>query len=127
MSETHQLCLIQFKWALAALARPGSEQIKLFPEHVCKADELALDFDHWYGWTCKNIDYFTPLQLQLLMRLNDYLSSMGGVDGASLFCDEALLHRAEWQTVRVMAIDALNEFGWPNELPPTGRSIYSGP
>jgi hypothetical protein len=38
----------QFRWSVLALAMDAEVQLSLFPDFTCKADELALDFDHWF-------------------------------------------------------------------------------
>ncbi len=37
--------MLRLKHSLQALAMPAEVQLTLFPDFVCKADELALDFD----------------------------------------------------------------------------------
>jgi len=77
--------LDQFKWSLQALAVPASDQLSLFPDFVCKADELTLDFDHWYKVAESHIK-FTPEQTQVLAELDERLSEMSR--NGSLFSEE---------------------------------------
>ena len=43
-----QAVLSHLEWALQALALPARDQVSLFPDSAHPADELILDFDHWY-------------------------------------------------------------------------------
>jgi hypothetical protein len=37
----------RLKHSIQLLASPAEFQLKMLPDFVCKADELALDFDLW--------------------------------------------------------------------------------
>ena len=37
----------QFRWSFQALACDADGRLALFPDFVCKLDELALDYGHW--------------------------------------------------------------------------------
>ncbi len=39
--------MTRLQHSLQALAVPADVQLGLFPDFVCKVDELALDFDNW--------------------------------------------------------------------------------
>ena len=45
--DDHRGVCDQFRWSLQALASDSDDQLSLFPDFVCKADELALDYGHW--------------------------------------------------------------------------------
>lgn len=118
--------LDQFKGSLQALAVPASDQLSLFPDFVCKADELALDFDHWYNVAESHIK-FTPEQTQVLAELDERLSEMsrnGSLFSEELWTEKGLETSEHWGRVRTLAQTALSEFGWTIEHPPEGRSTY---
>ena len=46
-TDEDQWALEQLKWAVQALAAEPESQLRLFPDFVCKPDELVLEFDHW--------------------------------------------------------------------------------
>lgn len=112
----------QLKWALQALAIPAEAQLRLFPDWVVKADELALDFDHWALVIRSN--YAEELTHQQSARLADVDRSLGEMPrggagaGVDLWSDDALRSSPHWVQVRQCAGAALAAFGWPVEGPP---------
>ena len=126
--ENRLAILSQFRWSLQALAVPAEAQRALFPEFVCKADELALDYDHWaqaarasYGGE------FSDEQRDALRAIDRRLVAMsrGGAEfDEGLWSDVALNSRPEWEQVRSLAGLALSRFDWPCDAPPRGRSFY---
>ena len=44
--ENWDALLMRLKHSLRALAMPADTQLELFPDFVCKVEELALGFDH---------------------------------------------------------------------------------
>ena len=119
----------QFRWSIQALAMDADVQRSLFPDFTCKADELALDFDHWFkvaqGHFAKQ---FSNEQLVAIRAIDQKLTTMSnggsGFDEA-LWWDDSLATRSEWQEVRSLAMHALQQFGWQLEKPPWGRSQYA--
>ena len=118
----------QFCWSLQALASDAEDQLALFPTFVCKADELALDYDHWSEVARSLLaDEFSPDQLAALTAIDGRLTAMscGGVEfEEDLWSEDALRARPQWEEVRSLARSALACFGWPAERPPQGRSFY---
>lgn len=118
------------RWSLQALACEADVQLSLFPDFVCKVDELALDFDHWYQ-TARELlgDEITGDRLATLQAMDDRLDVMSGEGSEfveNLWFEDALSHRPQWTEVRALASTALACFGWPAEPPPRGRSFYAG-
>ena len=112
----------QLKWSLQALAAAGSDQLALFPDFVVKADELALDFDHWADVVRTNYETeLTRPQAESLDAINRKLSTMSrdGVEfDVELWTEAALCSSEHWAGVRRLAASALEAFEWPVELPP---------
>lgn len=110
------------RWALQALAIPAQNQVRLFPDWVEKADELALDLDHWVLVVCGN--YAEDLSQEQLVRLADVnkrlnaMSRLGAEFEEELWTEEALSSSPHWAHVRQLAADALAAFGWSVESPP---------
>ena len=71
--------LPELKRSLRALALPAEAQLGLFPDFVCKADELALDLDEWYRRVASNgAARVTDEQRHHLAALDARLSAMSG-------------------------------------------------
>ena len=117
--------LIRFQHALQALALPAVVQVQLFPDFVCKADELALNFDHWsscmLAWYR---DTLTPAQRDPIDAIDHHLARMSGTHNAALWTDEALHEAPEWNEVRQLARHALAAFGWEETTPPSYEHEY---
>lgn len=124
---SNYMCLLE--WSVRALAKPAEIQLRLFPEFVCVADELALDFDeHYEGVTISSqLGSLNPAQRTALKRLDVQLSLMSGPENKILWTDEALRSALEWELVRSIAAEVLDLMRWPSEPPPAGRAIYVGP
>ncbi len=72
MSEDTMLAgmMRRLKHSLQALAMPAEVQLSLYPDFVCKADELALDFDQWKDCVNSNgVGVLTDLQRRALTAL----------------------------------------------------------
>ena len=115
--------LTQLKWSLQALALPYQAQRGLFPSFAITADELVLDFDHWFE-TAKSQQIFTAEQQAALASVADLLSTMTGERDPTLWTDSALAHLPRWQEVRERAHEALRAFQCSLETPPPGRAIF---
>ena len=118
----------QFRWSLQALASNAETQRSLFPDFVCKAEELALDFDHWSEVVVSACGLkFADDQAEAVRAVDRRLMAMslGGAEfDEELWTDEALGGRPQWDELRSLAGAALASFGWPMETPPRGRSLY---
>ena len=115
----------RLKHSLQALALPAEVQLSLLPDFVCTADELALDFDHWSTCVLSNPEYqMTDWQRTLLLRLNHTLEQMSGEGNQSLWTEQALRNRPEWQRVREQAEAALATFQWGVERLPSYKHEY---
>ena len=112
----------QLKWALQSLAIPAADQRRLFPDWVLKADELALDFNHWASVVEGNYDdALSKEQANALAEVDRKLSAMSraGADfEPELWTEPALTSSLHWADVRRLATITLEAFGWPVESPP---------
>jgi hypothetical protein len=112
----------QLRRSLQALAISGSGQRALFPDLVVKADELALDFDHWFTVVRSNYaGDLTQAQVNALAMIDRKLATISR-DGAEfdveLWTDEALASSEHWADVRRLAASALEAFGWASDGTP---------
>jgi hypothetical protein len=115
----------RLKQSLQALAMPAEIQPSLFPDFVCKADELALDFDHWRSCVVTNdAGVLTEPQSRALTALDTQLELMGGEANSILWTEEALYIRPGWMLVRSLAVDALAAFGWDVVAPAPTENVY---
>jgi len=113
----------ELKWSLQALAIAASDQLKLFPEFVVKADEMALAFDHWASLVRSSYESeLSRSQSDSLAAIAQKLATMSR-DGAEfdleLWTDSAPSSSAHWDDVRMLATSALEAFDWPAESPPS--------
>jgi hypothetical protein len=107
----------RLRWSLQSLAAAGSEQPTLFPEHMMKADDLALDFDHWASFVRATYERdLSAAQADALAAIDRKLSTMsreGAEFDLDLWTDAALRTSELWADVRLLAAAALEAFGWP--------------
>jgi hypothetical protein len=118
-ADEREYLMRELKYSLQALALPAAVQLELYPDGAAKADELALDFDHFQ--LCVRDNYGGDLserQRRLLDRLDQELEEMSGAQNASLWTEEALRKAPEWEHIRVLAKEALESFGWEVNPPP---------
>jgi hypothetical protein len=99
--------------SLRALALPGQEALATQPDGMCKADELALDYDHFLISVLGNFaDEFTEAQAAALRRVDEALTEMSGPDNAELWTDAAVCSHPRWRHVRELARQAMDLLGW---------------
>ena len=119
-------CMHRLMQAVQALAQPADVQLSLFPDFVCKADELALDFDNF--WKCakgNDGERLTARQIDMLDAIAFALDTMNGAANAALWTDDALREDSRWERIRGDARTTLVAFGWPNEVP-QNENLYIG-
>ena len=117
--------LTRLRHSLQALAMPADVQLSLFPDFVCKADELALDFDHWRLCVVTNDDFkLTDQQQALLATLDEQVAAMSEAEHSPLWTEEALRTRPEWANVRRLATETLVAFAWDVDTPPSYGHEY---
>jgi len=115
-----------FKWAVQALAQPADVQPTLFPEFVVVADELAIDFGHWWEvYESRFGHLLSAEQHEKADMLNSMLVEMSGPGKPELWTDEGCLNHPKWSDVRQLATDVLSSFEWPLIRPPSTRSLYA--
>ena len=111
----------RLRWSLQGLAAAGVNQPTLFPEHMMKADDLALDFDHWSSFVRATYEReLTVTQADALAAIDRKLSTMsrdGREFDLDLWTDAAMRTSDAWSEVRQLAADALDAFGWPIDAP----------
>src|SRR5215204_1011280 len=123
--ENWDAMLMRLKHSLQALAMPADTQLELFPDFVCKVDELALVFDHWSSCVlCNDRGELSEGQKSLLRKLDATFNQMSGGQGQNLWAEDALRDCPEWQAVRDTAKAALDSFGWDTERPPSYQHEY---
>jgi len=116
----------RLKHSVQLLASSPEIQLQLLPSFVCKADELARDFDLWQEVTLHNYrGDLNRSQLSALAALDEKLGWLTH-DGVKHWTDEAVRTSREWQEVRCLANRVLDAFGWPAETPPSYAHEYVG-
>jgi len=112
--------------SLQLLAARASDQVAHFlpADFSNKADEMALDFEHW-STSVASFHTLTSDQEKSLKVLNDYLQALSGEDNRSFWTDQALVDDPRWEEVRAAAKVALVSFGWLADVPQQDRYIDS--
>jgi hypothetical protein len=111
--------LQQLQWALQALALPADVQIRLYPDFVVVADELALEYNNYFAAALGNHpEQFSPTQVQALQSIDALLNEMSGSENAEQWTIDALRSHIKWAEVRILAEQALTQLGWPRNVPP---------
>ncbi|NIJ63426.1 hypothetical protein FHR20_000357 [Sphingomonas leidyi] len=114
----------QLERAVLALAQSADVQLSLFPDFVCKADELALDFE-------EALDMFFGHEVELaeherieLNALDCLILSKSGEANVAFWTDDALRHHPTWDEIRVAAKSTATAFGWVLRCPLPSGAIY---
>jgi hypothetical protein len=114
----------RLKHSIQLLALPPEIQLALLPDFVCKADELALDFDHWRDVAVSNFrSEMMREELSSLQALDQSLSELTGL-GSQYWTDEQVRTSEKWRSIRGLAAAALSSFNWPRETPPSHADEY---
>jgi hypothetical protein len=108
-TELWQAMLLRLKHSLQTLAMPPDIQLGLLPDFVCKADEIALTFNHWYQCVLGNDNRTLSRQQELALEAIDkQLDTMTGKE--QLWTEEAVKSLPEWEQIRIVAREALETF-----------------
>jgi hypothetical protein len=117
--------LVRLKYAVQALALPAHLQQTLLPDFVHKADELALDFDHWYDVVSRNnTGQLTDRQRHTLAALAQQLNALHNNEHPQNWSDESLFADTGWEEIRATAHMVLAAFQWPFAVPPSYAHEY---
>jgi len=110
--------------AVLALAQPAEVQLSLFPDFVCKADELALDFEDGLYELVGHEDEITLPQRAAVDALDKLLSSMSGGQNAAFWTEDAVRSHPTWEEIRTAAKSTIAAFGWEFRRPPPSNAVY---
>lgn len=113
----------QLQRAILALAQPPEVQLALFPDFVCKADELALDFEDGLYELVGDEDV-TEEQRAALDAVDGLLMAKSGQQNASFWTEEALRSHPTWDEIRSAAKATAAAFGWEIRPPGPSGAIY---
>lgn len=114
----------RLEWSVRALAQPKVVQEALFPEFVCLADELALDFEESLRGFQAGSAQLGERFSEAVLRLDAQLEKMSGPKNAEMWTDEALADSPEWATVRELAVAVAEIAGWPTSSPGPSKHVY---
>ena len=124
MNDPRESIFNRLKHSLQILASSPEVQLRLLPSFVVKADELALEFDHWRIVVLHNYsEDFTSDQLSALTALDAKLVWLT-TSGNKHWTDQAVRESSGWREIRELATGALNKLGWPIETPPSYSHEY---
>lgn len=114
----------QLQRAVLALAQPANVQLSLFPDFVCKADELALNFEDGLYELVGHENEITPEQRSAVDALDQIITDMSGKPNASFWTEEALRSHPTWDEIRSAAKAVVVAFGWELKRPPPSGAVY---
>ena len=110
--------------AVLALAQPAEVQLSLFPDFVCKADELALDFQDGLYELVGHEDEITAPQRVAIDALDKLILAMSGEQNAPFWTEDAVRSHSTWEEMRMAAKATAVAFGWELRRPPPSGAIY---
>jgi hypothetical protein len=124
MEGSREAIFERLKHSLQLLASQPEIQLRLLPSFVCRADELALDFDQWREMVLHNYaEDLSPDRRSALALLDEKLTWLT-TNGKEHWTDQAIKESDEWKNIRALAVIALNTFGWSIETPPSHSREY---
>ena len=116
----------RLKHSIQLLAWQPGTQLKLLPDFVCKADELALEFDHWREVVLDNFGpELSTEQMSCIENIDLGLSELTQ-KGPEHWTENAVRKSEEWGQIRALAAAALESFGWAREMPASHADEYVG-
>lgn len=116
--------LERMMWFAQAISQPDNIQVRLFPEFVEVADELALGWEQAFEELPIARTTLTEKQLEAIMKLDSYMASVSGPANAHVWEIAALFGAPEWSALRRLAIDLLEEMHWKLEQPSQNIDFY---
>ena len=116
--------MTELQRAIYALASSPEIQVGLFPDFVCKGDELVLDFEAAYTEE-NSLSSASASQKIAFDELDKYIESHSGVQFQALYMDESeLFSNLFWRRVRFLANHCIASMGWEYQVPPKSAAIY---
>ena len=116
--------MTELQRAIYALASSPEIQLGLFPDFVCKGDELVLDFEAAYAEGVP-LSFSSDSQRLAFDELDKYLESHSGTQFQELYMDDSqLFDNVFWRRVRVLANQCISSMGWEYQAPPKSAAIY---
>jgi hypothetical protein len=117
------VALSRLRLALQVLAASAHDQIAHFPDFVCVADEMALDYNLWLTRVRERVP-LAPDHIAALTAIDTYLAERSGGHNSAFWTNAALTDDPGWADVRRLAQDGLRALGWPVEPPPPSPDVY---
>lgn len=113
------------EWSVRALAQPADIQLSLFPDFVCKGDELALSFEDGLYELVGHEDEINEEQKAAIQALDALITALSGKHNADFWInDDAVRSDERWERIRVLARRAIEAFEWDPQAPPPSSAIY---
>jgi hypothetical protein len=117
----------RFRWSVLALTQEADVQMKLFPDFVVVADELALNWESAPEKLRTSEPEISDSQKSPIEKLDQLISAISGPEHLEFWEDDALSERIEWDEIRLAARAVAQAFGWPIAAPPPSPDFYVGP
>ena len=117
--------LDEFKRTVMALASAPEVQDQLFPDFVCKGDELVVEFDDaLVAW--RNNCAATEAQRRAVASLDFFINEHSGVDYSETYTERSSLFVDPiWVKIRALSYEVLEAFEWNYETPkPNANNSY---
>src|SRR5690349_17421841 len=92
--------LERLKHSVQLLASPAEVQLGLVPAFVCKADELALEFDHWWEVTRSNYSAILSADEQSALIATQQKVASLTENAKEEWTDQAVTNSPHWKEIR---------------------------
>lgn len=113
MTTDSKQLLGDLRLTLYALSLQATDALATQPEDSRRPDELALSFGEALVAALGQLpDEFTGEQVRALNDLATLLRDMSSAERAELWTEEAVHSHPQWEKVRALAREALQELGW---------------
>lgn len=118
--------LSKLKWIIQALAISAAEQVRLFPDFVNVADELALIWEE----VLDSLDVLEAMvsteALLAIRKLDEKILSISGESNLQIWTEKALYESTHWEEIRGLATVVAKKMSWPISSPGPAEGIYIG-
>ncbi|AXH62568.1 hypothetical protein ABN306_20915 [Providencia huaxiensis] len=112
----------QLEWITRAFMQPSDTQMRLFPDFVNVADQLAVEWE--IALDDINYELLSIEQSSAIKELDDYMLSISGSNNIHFWNNEALSSYIEWENMRALARNVVVSMGWSESPPPEDNAIY---
>ena len=112
----------QLEWVTRAFMQPSDTQMRIFPDFVNVADQLAVEWE--IALDDINYELLSIEQSSMIKEFDDYMLSISGPSNVRFWDNEALSSSTEWENMRILARKIVVSMGWLETPPLNDNAIY---